>query len=201
MGNSADIGTLSIVHGTSEEELHSDLWEALRLGFIVRLDGSYRFVHDRVQEAAYSLISEELRSQAHLRIGRLLTARTPSERLQESIFEIVNQLNRGAMLITSQDEREKLAELNLTAGKRAKASTAYTSALKYLVAGTALLSNDSWTRRRELSFALELHRAECEFLTGELSRGAPESTFIAHRKHARISDGDLLERGSVHDSR
>ena len=181
LGNSADIGTLSIVHGTSEEELHSDLWEALRLGFIVRLDGSYRFVHDRVQEAAYSLISEELRSQAHLRIGRLLTARTPSERLQESIFEIVNQLNRGAMLITSQDEREKLAELNLTAGKRAKASTAYTSALKYLVAGTALLSNDSWTRRRELSFALELHRAECEFLTGELAAAEERLSRLSSR--------------------
>jgi PAS domain S-box-containing protein len=168
LGNKAEISTLSIVHGTSEKELESELWAALRLGFIVRLDGSYQFVHDRVQEAAYSLISDELRAQAHLQIGRLLTARTPPERLEEAIFEIVNQLNRGAMLITSQDEREQLADLNLMAGKRAKASTAYTSALKYLVAGAALLRNDSWTRRHELTFALELYRAECEFLTGEL---------------------------------
>jgi len=181
LGNSADNRTLSIVHGTSEEDLQSDLWEALRLGFIVRLDGSYRFVHDRVQEAAYSLISEELRAQAHLQIGRLLTARIPAERLQESIFEIVNQLNRGATLITSQDEREKLAELNLTAGKRAKASTAYTSALKYLVAGAALLPNDSWTRRHHLSFALELHRAECEFLTGELAAAEERLSRLSSR--------------------
>ena len=118
------------------------MWEALRLEFIVRLEGSYKFVHDRVQEAAYSLIPEELRAEAHLRIGRLLMARTPPERREEAIFEIVNQLNRGAALISSQDEREQLAELNLIAGKRAKASTAYTSALKYLSAGAALLASD-----------------------------------------------------------
>ena len=169
LGNSAEIPTLSIVHGTSEEQLHSDLWEALRLGFVVRLGNSYRFIHDRVQEAAYSLISEELRAKAHLEIGRLLISRTPPERLEERSFEIVNQLNLGSTLITSQDEREKLAELNLTAGRRAKVSTAYTSALKYLIAGAALLPNDAWTRRHELRFALELGRAECEFLTGDLA--------------------------------
>ena len=78
LGNSAEITTLSIVHGTSEEEVHSDLWEAVRLEFVVRLEDSYKFVHDRVQEAAYSLIPEELRAEAHLRIGRLLMAHTPS---------------------------------------------------------------------------------------------------------------------------
>jgi predicted ATPase len=103
---------------------------------------SYKFVHDRVQVAAYSLIPEELRAEAHLRIGRLLTARTPPERREEAIFEIVNQVNRGAALITSQKEREQLAELNLIAGKRAKVSTAYASALKYLTAGAALLADD-----------------------------------------------------------
>ncbi len=85
-----------------------------------RSEGSYRFLHDRVQEAAYSLIPEELRAEAHLRIGRLLAAHTPPEKREEAIFEIVNQLNRGAALITSRDEREQLAELNLIAGKRAK---------------------------------------------------------------------------------
>ena len=139
LGNSTEISTLSIVHGTSEEEVHSDLWEAVRLEFILRLKGSYKFVHDRIQEAAYSLIPEELRAEAHLRIGRLLTAHTPPEKREEAIFEIVNQFNRGAALITSRDEREQLAELNLIAGERAKASTAFASALKYLIAGAALL--------------------------------------------------------------
>src|SRR4029077_16587313 len=145
----ADITILSIVHRTSEEEIHSDLWEAVRLELIVHLEGVYRFVHDRVQEAAYSLIPTELRAAAHLRIGRLLAAHTPPEKQQEAIFEIVNQLNRGAPLIAARDEREQLAELNLIAGKRAKGSTAYASALMYLVTGEALLAEDSWERRRE----------------------------------------------------
>jgi PAS domain S-box-containing protein len=169
LGNSAEITTLSFVHGSSAEDVHADLWAAVRLEFIVRLDGSYKFVHDRVQEAAYSLIPEPLRAEAHLRIGRLLMARTPLAQREDAIFEIVNQLNRGAALITSQEEREQLAELNLIAGNRAKASTAYVSALAYLNAGAALLGEDCWNRRRELSFALELNRSECEFLTGQLS--------------------------------
>src|SRR5260221_2007870 len=170
LGNSADVTTISIVHGTSEEQVHSDLWEAGRLELIARQDGIYKFVHDRIQEAAYSLISEQLRAEAHLRMGRLLVAHTPAEKREEAIFEIVNQLNRGAALITSRDEREQLAELNLIAGKRAKASTAYASALKYLVAGAALLPEDSWECRHELTFALELNRAECEFLTAALAQ-------------------------------
>ena len=100
------------------------------------------FVHDRVQEAAYSLIPEELRAEAHLRIGRLLAAHTPPEKREEAIFDIVNQLNRGAALIASADEREQLAELNLIAGKRAKASTAYVSALRYLDRRCGLLPDD-----------------------------------------------------------
>jgi len=177
----AEITILSIVHRTSEEEIHSDLWEAVRLELIVRLEGVYRFVHDRVQEAAYSLIPVDLRAAAHLRIGRLLAAHTPPEKREEAIFEIVNQLNRGAALITARDEREQLAELNLIAGKRAKASTAYASALKYLVAGAALLVEDSWERRQELTFALELHRAECEFLTGALAEAENRLAALSNR--------------------
>ena len=124
-----------------------------------------------MQEAAYSLIPEASRAEAHLRIGRLLVAQTPPEKREEAIFEIVNQLNRGAALIAAQEEREQLAELNLIAGKRAKASTAYASALTYLDAGAALLAEDSWERRHELTFALELNRAECEFLTGAAGGG------------------------------
>src|SRR5258707_2174229 len=168
LGNTAEITMLSIVNGTSEELIHSDLWEAVRLELIVRLEGVYRFVHDRVQEAAYSLIPADQRAAAHLRIGRLLAAHTPPEKREEAIFEIVNQLNRGSALITARDEREQLAELNLIAGKRAKASTAYSSALTYLVAGAALLTEHSRERRHALTFALEWQRAECEFLTGAL---------------------------------
>ncbi|HMJ41191.1 MAG TPA: serine/threonine-protein kinase PknK, partial [Pseudolabrys sp.] len=149
VGNTAEITTLSIAFGTSEEQVHLDLWEAVRVELVERLKSSYKFVHDRVQEAAYSLIPEASRAPAHLRIGRLLAAQTPPKQRQEMIFEIVNQLNRGAALITGRDEREQLAELNLIAGKRAKASTAYASALTYLVTGATLLPEDSWECRHE----------------------------------------------------
>src|SRR5882724_1425459 len=181
LGNSAEFALLALVYEVSGEELHSDLQEALRTGLVLHSEGAYRFLHDRVQEAAYSLIPEHLRAEAHLRIGRLLAEHTPREKREEAIFEIVNQLNRGAALITSQDEREQLAEFNLIAGKRAKASSAYASALNYLIAGAALLADDCWERRPELIFALELHRAECEFLTGELVAAEARLTLLSSR--------------------
>ncbi|HXM04384.1 MAG TPA: serine/threonine-protein kinase PknK, partial [Chthoniobacterales bacterium] len=167
LGNSAEINTVSIVHGTSEDQVHSDLWEAIRLEFITRQEGAYKFIHDRIHEAAYSLISEHSRAESHLRIGRLLWEHFTPEKREEAVFEIVNQLNRGAALITSPDERERLAELNLIAGKRARASTAYVSALNYLAAGAELLSGDCWDSKYHLIFPLVLLRAECEFLTGQ----------------------------------
>jgi PAS domain S-box-containing protein len=181
LGNVAEIEILSVVLGKSDEDVRSDLWHAVRLELVERREGSYKFIHDRVQEAAYSLIPEQLRAEAHLRIGRLLAAHTPAEKREEAIFEIVNQLDRGAALITAWDEREQLAELNLRAGKRAKASTAYASALTYLVAGAALLPDDSWERRHELIFELELNRAECEFLTGAHAEAKERLTALSTR--------------------
>ena len=181
VGNIARAKTLSIVFGTSEEQVHAALWPAVRQEFVERPAGSYRFIHDRIQEAAYSLIPEASRAEAHLRIGRLFAARTPPEEHEEAIFEIVNQLNRGAALITAQEEREQLAEFNLIAGKRAKASTAYASAQTYLTTGAALLGEDSWERRHELTFALELNQAECEFLTGELAAAEDRLLLLSRR--------------------
>src|ERR1700686_2045833 len=117
LGNVAEITMPAIVLGKSNEELRSDLWAAVRLELVEHLEGSYRFIHDRVQEAAYSLIPQRLRAEAHLLIGRLLAAHTPAEKREEAVFEIVNQLNRGAVLMTSRDEREQLAELNLLPGQ------------------------------------------------------------------------------------
>ncbi|HET9377639.1 MAG TPA: serine/threonine-protein kinase PknK, partial [Chthoniobacterales bacterium] len=169
MGDSAEFALLAMVYEDSREDMHSDLWEAVRTGLVFRSESAYRFLHDRVQEAAYSLIPPDSRAAAHLGIGRLLAAHTPPEKREEAIFEIVNQLNRGAALITARDEREQVAELNLLAGRRAKASTAYAAALTYLTAGAVLLAEDGWTRRHELAFSLEINRSECEFLTGELA--------------------------------
>ncbi|WP_437821909.1 sensor histidine kinase [Sorangium sp. So ce1078] len=169
LGNVADVETLGLALGQSAGAIHASLGEAVQAGLVLRLEDTYRFLHDRVQEAAYLLIPEDARAAAHLRIGRILSSSLTPEAIAERIFEVVNQLNRGSELVESQEERERIAELDLLAGKRAKAATAYASALRYLAAGVALLAEDRWERVYGLAFALELHRAECEFLTGALS--------------------------------
>jgi predicted ATPase/GAF domain-containing protein len=191
MGKSTEFARLEMASRQSTEEIHGELWEAVRAGLIFRTEQSYIFLHDRVQEAAYSLIPEEARAEAHLRIGRLLATRIAPEEREEAIFEIVNQLNRGVPLITSRDEREQLAELNLAAGKRAKASSAYASALNYFATGATLLEEGCWERRYELIFALEQHRAQCEFLTGEMPAAEQRLTVLAARA------GNTLDRATV----
>ena len=148
LGNSADLTTLKMIYQESNEELERPLWEAIQAGLVLRSEDSYRFLHDRVQEAAYSLIPPQLRAETHLRIGRLLAERTPSQEREERIFEIVNQFNRATHLITSNDERRRVAELNLIAARRAKLSIAYASALSYLATGRAAID------RRELEHRL-----------------------------------------------
>ena len=167
LGNSGQTTTLSMVFGVSEDEIHATLWEVVRAGLISRLEDEYFFLHDRVREATYALIAEDERVAVHLQIGRILAARTPLAEIDNKIFEIVNQLDRGAALIQSPEERQQVADLNLRAGKRARTSTAYASALTYFAAGRALLGDDCWERQYPLAFDLELHLAECEFLTGE----------------------------------
>ncbi len=138
-----------------------------------------------MQEAAYSLIPQELRAEAHLRIGMLLAAHTPAAKREEAIFEIVNQLNRGSHLIASVEEREQVADLNLIAGRRAKISTAYDSALKYLRAGSALLTEETWERNYELMFSIECLMAECELLTAEMSAAETRLSRLAERARSR----------------
>ena len=191
MGNSAKFSLLEMAFQQSTEEMHGQLREAIRAGLIFRLEHTYTFLHDRVQEAAYSLIPEEARAEAHLRIGRRLSMGIAPEEQEKETFEIVNQLNRGAPLITSQAEREKLAELNLMAGKRAMASAAYLSALNYFATGTTLLGGDCWKRRYELIFALELQRAQCEFLSGELTVAEQRLTALSVRA------GNTVDRAAV----
>ncbi|HEY4349626.1 MAG TPA: AAA family ATPase, partial [Paraburkholderia sp.] len=169
IGHEAGSDTLALVFEKPAAQVHADLWEAICEEYVLYQQGVYRFVHDRVQEAAYSLIPQPQRAATHLRIGRLLAARTAPDKLDEAVFEIVNQLNRGAALIDGSDELDRLAELNLMAGRRAQASAAYASALDYLKAGSEALADDGWQTQHALAFSLELHRAECEFLSGDQS--------------------------------
>jgi PAS domain S-box-containing protein len=185
LGNVAEEANIAIVLQMPHESMHAVLWPAVRVQLIERQEGRYRFIHDRVQEAAYSLVPAAQGAEVHLRIGRLLLAQTSDEKPGEAVFEIVNQLNRGAVLMTAAEEREKLAEYNLQAALRAKSSVAYESALSYLTAGGHLLTDDAWERRHELWFSLEINRAECEFLTGQLSTA--EQRLLALSKRARTA--------------
>jgi predicted ATPase/signal transduction histidine kinase/tRNA A-37 threonylcarbamoyl transferase component Bud32 len=126
----------------------------------------YKFLHDRVQQAAYSFIPKSEKQATHLKIGQLLLKQTPLELLSENILDIVNQLNVGVHLLAEQCEKDQLAELNLMAGKKAKAATAYETAVKYLNVGLKLLKADSWQSNYQLTFNLYLETAEAEYLKG-----------------------------------
>jgi len=181
MGNVCGMNALAIILEVPRAQIRTVLWEAIRQELVERRDGAYGFVHDRIHEAAYSMIPLESRASIHLKIGRMLVRRIPPQHRDEVIFDIVGQLNLGAELLIDQAEREELAALNLLAGQRAKASTAYASALNYLAIGAELLADDSWTHRHGLNFALELNRAECEFLTGQLATADERLTALSDR--------------------
>ncbi len=175
IGNQFDLATLAIVHEKSQGETAADLWKALQEGLIIPITKiykffqdtesvefiqntdlavPYRFLHDRVQQAAYFLIPEDHKKLTHLKIGQLLLRNTSEGEKEEKIFDIVNQLNIGTELIGYQNERNELAQLNLIAGRKAKASTAYFATIKYLDMGRKLLAKDSWKTSYELTLFL-----------------------------------------------
>jgi PAS domain S-box-containing protein len=166
LGNVAPISTLALIHGETDEAIHGALWEAIHAGLVLREDNAYRFLHDRIQQAAYSLISDEQRADVHLRIGRALLASMTADELAEHLFDVANQFNRGATLLADREEKAQVARIDLRAARKAKASTAYASASVHLAAGMALLDEKDWGSRYELTFSLWLERTECEFLTG-----------------------------------
>jgi predicted ATPase/two-component sensor histidine kinase len=191
LGNRTTVGLLGAVFGRPVSEIHEALADGVRAGLVFRHEDSYAFIHDRVQEAAYSITPEGERPATHLQIGRALAAQADPLALEENLFEIVNQLDRGAALIHGQQERYQVAELNLLAGRRAKASTAYVSALAYFAAGRALLADDDWELQYELMMALELELAECEFLTGT----APQAEHRLASLDSRVRS--LVDRAAV----
>jgi PAS domain S-box-containing protein len=187
VGNSAEYILLETAYEGLGKDLHDNIWDAVRTGLVFRSEGAYRFLHDRVQEAAYSLIPEVARGRAHLQIGRLLASRTEPAEIGGRAFEIVNQLNRGSHLITSPDERTQVAGLNLIAGRRARLSTAYASALEYLTVGRALLTEGDWKHNYELIFGIEYQLAECELLTASTAAAEQRLSMLAERAE-RVQD-------------
>ncbi|MGO4221728.1 AAA family ATPase [Lysobacter sp. TAF61] len=185
LGNASDARTLSAVCETSPERLEADLWEALSQELVLKHDDIYRFAHDRVQEAAYSQVPLDSRAAAHLRIGRLLSAHTALQGQDEAIFDIVNQFNRAGDLLESAEECRHVAGLNLNAARRARASSAYASALSYLRAGRLLVEDEGWAGHYELVFALESLMAECELMTAELDAAEDRLASLAEQARTR----------------
>jgi len=170
LGNLAEVATLAMVRGETNEAVHTALWEAARSGLVLYQDSAYKFLHDRIQQAAYSLIPEEQRGEMHLRIGRALLQSLTAEQLAEHLFDVANQLNRGAAVLIDRAEKAQVAMIELRAGRKAKASAACASACVYLATGMALLDESGWSRQYELTFNLWLERAECEFLAGNFDQ-------------------------------
>ncbi|QFS48617.1 AAA family ATPase [Nostoc sphaeroides] len=174
IGNRFDLEVLAIVGEQSIEETANALVDAILRGLIIPIESdetahkSYRFYHDRVQQAAYSLIADESKSAVHLKIGRLLLENASHEQVNEQIFDLVNQLNFAVVLIIEQTEKDELLRLNLIAAKKAKASTAYTPAKKFFSVAMNLLAENCWIEQYEQTFTLFRELAECEFLTGNL---------------------------------
>ncbi|HIK05922.1 MAG TPA: AAA family ATPase [Trichormus sp. M33_DOE_039] len=130
----------------------------------------YKFIHDRVQQAAYTLIPEATRREIHLKIGKLLLSNIPIEEREENIFQLVNQLNMSVELITNHHQRDELAAMNLVAGRKALNSTAYTTAIKYLKTGIELLADTSWETQYDLTLALHETAAEAAYLAGDFEQ-------------------------------
>lgn len=192
IGNQFDLQTLSIVSERSPHQTATDLWQAITEGLILPLDDAYKlvnldvegladavtvgykFAHDQIQQAAYLLIPEAEKQTMHQRVGQLLLQNTSPKEREQKIFDIVNHLNLGRALVKKQSERDELAQLNLAASRKAKASAAYQPAFNYIQTGLELLNpyhagadqaeEDSWERHYELALALHLEATETAYL-------------------------------------
>lgn len=215
IGNTFDERTLAIVSEQAMDAAGDDLKEALSEGLIVdhgvttealpqpednsqsafSIGGnpqSYAFLHDRVQQAAYELIPEQWKQPVHLAVGRLLLEHAQGELSEKKLFDIVHHLNLASGLIVDESERIDLARLNLSAGQKAKSSTAYAAALDHLKAGLALLTETHWQSDFDLVFALHLETAECQYLCGHFEE--TEEQFALLLSRAATS----LERAKVY---
>ncbi len=190
IGNQFDWETLAVVCEQSPLEITANLWTSLQEGFILPTTQiynfsysqipeelprtndilvSYHFIHDRVQQAAYSLIAPAEKSATHLKIGQLLLEGTPPEQQEEKLFAIVNQLNQGRELLVNENQRQELAQLNLRVGRKAQTATAYSTALEYFKIGIELLGNNCWEEKYHLTLNLATRAAESAYLHADFA--------------------------------
>ena len=178
LGAKFDLNTISLICGKSAGELFNNLTIAITIGLVIPLSEldeqlliqDYKFGHDRIQQAAYTLIDQSEKFSIHLKIGRLLWENTPPQELLEKIFQIVDHLNIGQQLIQEVREKIEIANLNLLAGQKAKAANAYEAALKYLKVGQELLTPTGWQTNYDLTLTLYSEAAEVAYLGGDFEQ-------------------------------
>ncbi|MCC5932879.1 MAG: AAA family ATPase [Balneolales bacterium] len=193
IGNQFDTETLAAcyspksgpgqVSDAENEMILRALQAALADGYIMPVENRYRFTHDRIQQAVYSLIPQGGTSSVHYQIGSLLLEKVSEEQLETQLFEIINQLNQGLELINTEAERRTVIELNLRAGIKARESSAFQPALGYFETGIGLLKDDHWESQYNLSLALFTEAAETAYNMGDF--GPMEEklrTILTYRK-------------------
>ncbi|MDJ0715363.1 MAG: AAA family ATPase [Prochloraceae cyanobacterium] len=204
MGNQFEITTLAIVAEYEIQKTALLLREALEIGLVYPLSNAYKsielevshnenqgkieykFVHDRIQEAAYSLIPEPKKTSIHLQIGRLLLKSTNLKEQEEKIFDIVNHLNIGRDLIIKETHCYELAHLNLIAGQKARDSSAFSTALNYFNIGLKLLASNSWQSEYDLTLTLHTKTAEAAYLSGQFEQQFEFSELILKRANSLL---------------
>lgn len=166
MGSKFNKNILALVSAKTENEISNILKPAIEDGFLLSFDGHYEFLHDRIQQAAYSLLSNSEKNKAHCKIGNLLLKQTTDKDLDENIFVIVNHFSHTSDCLSDLNSKLNIARLNLRAGEKARASSAYQSAKNYFTTGISLLPDNSWETEHKLTFRLYLELSTCEYLLG-----------------------------------
>jgi len=221
IGNQFRLRTLALVQGEGTPELRerqrsvaAALHAAIAQGYVIPLSNlyqaaeseamlddrlepalnvAYRFTHDRIQQAAYSLLPEGDRQQLHLRIGRLLLADSGDRISDEAVFEIVDQLNEGIALLDNPTERLRLAELNLQAGRKARSATAYDSAQSYLSLGLSLLPADAWSAHYDLTLALHTEAMQAAYLSTHFAEAERLAEATLAHTHTTLDQAYIYE--------
>ncbi|MGN6343071.1 MAG: adenylate/guanylate cyclase domain-containing protein [Ginsengibacter sp.] len=162
--------SLSLIKETSERTIENLLHQPVTEGFIIVSEEGYKFGHDRIQQAIYSLIPDDDKAAMHLRNGQKLTVSYSEKELDEKLFDIVKQWNLGAEKIVSKKEKENLARLNLKAGLKAMSSTAFPQALFYFEKGLQVLNEEHWNIDYDFILEFTTLAANAAYLSGEYEK-------------------------------
>ena len=209
LGNQFDLRVLAAICKTPEAETYRHLFPALQEGIVLPISelelldqkdaqaplifAHFKFLHDRVQQAAYAMIEDSLKPELHLNIGRLLWSQDLSDGPTEMVLKVADHLNRGQSLILDPEEKIQLAQLDLEAAKRVKSAAAYEAALHYLQAAMSVFEID-WARQYDLTFALLNERADVEYLNGNYQGSENIIAQIWNRSDRALDKADVYTK-------